>query len=475
MNKNNKKDPKKPVGKISLEDLANSLKGHKNKGKTESKKFAQTGVPTFPYEVLPPQVQSFITISEKALGTPADFLASAVLMATSIAMGRTHLLELKKGSRHSGLLFLALVGNPNANKTKSLQFPLQPIFDRDAERYRDFKNEMAEYEVVAEMSKKERQSAGISEVWPRPIWRKTIVQDATQEAIGRIHQNNLRGIAIYRDELMGWIKSFNRYNSGGEQEFWLSAWSSGPLGSDRNTTEEVYIRQSYIPVVGTIQPGILQELVKDNRQSNGFVDRLLFTWPDNLHKPLWTNKEMPQEAVDDYHAGINKLLDLTFDEDNQPHIITLNQETRDSLFQFFNKNNKPLCDSAENELLQGIHGKFDIHAARFCLILQMLWWAFGEIDKDQVELPMIEKAIKLTEYFRMNSLKVFDKLQNDSPVDQLMRDKRELYESLPTVFKTGEGLTIAERLGMKERTFKRFLINKKLFERMGHGVYEKVL
>lgn len=464
-----------PVGTLTFEELEVDLQTHLGGGSFQPKKKLNKVNRSFPLEVFPPQIRAFVTSAEKALGTPIDFMASAILFAASVAIGNTHLLELKRGSRQSGLLFMILIGNPNSNKTKALKVPLRPIFDRDSASYEDYRRDKSEYEVVQTLSQKERREAGITEAMDRPYWRKIIIQDATPEAVASVHLNNLRGIAIYRDEIAGWFKGFNRYNSGGEQEFWLSTWSGTPISVDRKTSDPIHIRRPFIPIAGTIQPAILEELAKENRQSNGFIDRLLFVWPDGLEKPLWTEEEIPLSIREKYDAGLNKLLDLTFDEDNQPHLLHLSREAKCRLFRFFNQENKPLCDEAENELLKGIYGKFDLHTARFCLILHLLWWAFGAGEKERIELPTVERAIQLAECFRANAHKVYDRLQNDDPVDRLTRDKRKVYEALPAVFQTGDGIAIAERLGMKDRTFKRLLKNKHLFEKLSHGNYEKLL
>lgn len=462
-----------PAGKLTFAELAADLKSHLHKEISQAKSVGQQA--RFPLEVLPPAVQQFILSAERALGTPVDFMASAVLFTASVAIGNTHLIELKRGSCQSGLLFLILIGHPNTNKTNALQVPLQPIFDRDSESYHHYRAQLAEYNTAQEMSAKQRKESSAVENRERPVWKKIIIQDATPEAVASVHLNNLRGIAIYRDEIAGWFKGFNRYNSGGEQEFWLSIWSGTPISVDRKTSDPIYIRHPFIPISGTIQPSILEELAKDHRRSNGFIDRLLFSWPDGLQKSVWTDEEMPAEYRRRYDAGINRLLDLGFDVENRSHILPLEAAAKERLFRFFNEENKPLCDRAENELLQGIYGKFDLHTARFCLILQLLWWAFEGGNRTCIELKTVERAIRLAEFFRFNALKVYERLKNDSPVDRLTRDKRNLYEALPSMFKTADGIAIAERLGMKDRTFKRFLKDKNLFEKIGHGTYEKAL
>lgn len=464
-----------PAGSLKVEDLAADLQSRLGGNTPLPNAHAKSNNPSFPLEVLPPLLRSFAITTGRTMGTPPDFIAAAMLYVASAAIGVTHVLRLKAWCEQNALIFLALVGRPNSNKTMSLKFPLRPILKRDDQHFRDYKRDLAEYETIVSLSAKERQAAGIKEVGQRPVRRKIIVQDSTPEALSRIHQDNPRGLALYQDELLGWINNFNRYQGKGEQQFWLSIWSGGRISTDRSTVEDVHIPQAYVPVGGTIQPGVLDELTRDKRKDNGFIDRILFVWLDGLKKPLWVEEDLPEEIFNKYCAGIHKLLDLTFVEGEEPHRLQLLKKARTRLFEFFNNDNKVLSDEAEEELLERIIGKFDIHAARFCLILQLLWWAYEGIEKDRIELPMVERAITLTKFFRAHSLAVFDKVQNETPLDRLPPTKLKVYEALPGTVKTAEGLAIASRLGVKERTFRRMLQDKELFRFLSYGLYEKLI
>ena len=148
------------------------------------------------------------------------------------------------------------------------------------------------------------------------------------------------------------------------------------------------------------------------------------------------------------------------------------REAKARLFHFFNEQNKPLCDNADNELLQGLHGKFDLHTLRLALLLQALWYAFEDSPINKLQSSTVERAIELAEYFRAQSLKVFDRLHNASPVEKLPADHRRVYEALPGEFLTGDGVKIAQKMGMSERSFKRFLTTA-VFERFARGKWGK--
>ena len=96
-----------------------------------------------------------------------------------------------------------------------------------------------------------------------------------------IHAQNKRGLCLWADKLSAWFKNFNRYNSGSEEQFWLSVFSAKTTISDRkNAKSSIFIKRPYISVIGTIQKKILSELAKGERSSNGFIERILFVMPN---------------------------------------------------------------------------------------------------------------------------------------------------------------------------------------------------
>jgi hypothetical protein len=328
------------------------------------------------------------------------------------------------------------------------------------------------------MSKKERREAGENEqLPPPPRWQQRYTNDTTPEALAEMLQHNPAGIGIYRDELAGWFKSFDRYAKGAEQEQMLSLWSLSPLVVNRKSGEPVNVHRPFVPVGGTIQPAVIEGIGKDGRSENGFTDRLLFAWPEDQEKPLRTNAEMPESLAQQYAEGITALLNIGF-EDQQahtPHLVRFTTEAGERFLRYSNETIKESCDNTEDSRLKSLYTKFDIHAPRLALILQMLWHAFEGNTRATVELETMERAIKTAGYFLKQSKRVYELVNEATPVDKLPEDKKELYNALPIQFKTGDGVKIAARYGL-ENAFKRdnYLYNKKLFKNIGAGKYEKL-
>ncbi|WP_394991483.1 DUF3987 domain-containing protein [Emticicia sp.] len=450
--------------KEDAKNLAGQLKG-------------KIGIPiknAFPIEVFPTQIQEIILELNKYLKFPIDFSGVSILYATSLSVGNTHKVKVNNGWSESCVIYTCLVGRAGTNKSHPLSFAIKPIMEKDKESYQKFLLEKEIYLQASSISKKEREEKGLDEPTP-PILQKFLISDYTPEAVSTIHLNNRRGIGVYIDELAGWFKNFNRYNKGSEQEQWLSNWSGKPIISDRKTGNSVYIDSPCISVIGTIQNDILEEISKDARDSNGFIDRILFAIPDQLQKEYWSEEEIPQETIENYNNIIGRLLDLQFDTATLESTLLPFSPTAKRILFDWQRFNTDKINNHPNDKVASMYSKLDVYIIRFSLILQMLSWACGEGGKTVIEENTMKSAILLTEYFRINAEKVHKVLSESTPFDRLPKDKQQIYEALPKGnFQTHIGIKIAENLGMKERSFKNWLNDSNLFIKVSYGNYERV-
>ncbi|WZL89766.1 DUF3987 domain-containing protein [Salinimicrobium sp. 3283s] len=427
----------------------------------------------FPVEVFPKAVQEIITATNRSLNYPTDFIGASMLYAVSVAVGNTH--KIHNGVfEQTAVLYLSIVGRAGTNKSHPLTFALKPIEERDKQRFKGYQELKQEYDLVSSLNKKEREAQGYDEP-VQPIWEQHLITDFTPEALTDVHKFNKRGIGVYADELASWFKNFNRYNKGSEEQFWLSVWSGKPLRINRKTSEPIYIPEPFISVAGTIQPGVLNELAKD-RTENGFLDRILFVIPDDLKKEYWSENQLDEVIIQNWNAVINNLLDLDLEQDEnlnpKPTVLKFTPEAKQLLFEW-QKTVTDLSNKADNEALSGIYAKFEQYALRLALNLELLRYACGESNKQAVTVEAVKGALKLVEYFKNSALKVHTILTNTSPVDKLPGDKKNLYNALPEEFTTSEGLELANDFGIAERTYKRLLANRELFNNHKRGEYEK--
>jgi len=436
----------------------------------------------FPYEVFPLEMQEIIKYTNESLNYPIDFISASMLYASSLVIGNTYRVEVKKSWIESPLLFIVNVGAPGSNKSHPLDFALKPILERQAKNYAEYQQKNKEYERVLNLSKDERDEEGVEEL-VKPFWERYTVTDFTPEALNQVHKANKRCTGVYADELAAWFKNFNRYHNGADQEFWLSAWSTKQITIDRKTGEPIFIPLPFIPVGGNIQPTILSELAKDRRAHNGFMDRILYAFPQGLKKPYINENEISDELIDRWKSVIDNLfkLDLKFDEflNPQPEILRFNPTAREK-FYAWSYYNTDLCNNTESEETKGIYIKLENYAIRLALILEILKWACeGESARplENIGIEAVDGALKLIEYFRQTALMVNSIISSYNPLDKLAADKRKLYQALPGTFTTAEGLKIAEVNDTPHDTFHKWLridTQNKLFRKIKQGNYEKL-
>jgi hypothetical protein len=261
-------------------------------------------------------------------------------------------------------------------------------------------------------------------------------------------------------------------------EFWLSSWSCKPINIDRKSGDPVFIASPFIPVVGTIQNKVLVEMSKNGRNDNGFIDRILFAFPDNLSKPYWSDKELDQDITDSWFEIITNIfnINLQLDEYLNPvsNILVFDKEAKDVLYnwQIFNTD---LANNTVNEDLSGIYSKLENYLIRLSLILEIANYACNiETPVYIIGVDSVNGAIKLIEYFRKTAVKVNAIINNDNIESKLTQDKIDLLKSLPDNFTTNEAIIIGNDIRMNEKFVKRFISDTSLFTRTSHGNYSKL-
>ena len=432
----------------------------------------------FPLDVLPKKMRDIVTEANAILGYPKDYLAMSMLTAMSAAIGNTHKVEHMAGWQEYCILFVALVGRPGANKSHPLSFAMQPLIDFDAEQSAIFNEAIKRYEAAMELPPKERAANGydINPTEPRRI--RFTMQDVTPEAVHRILSENPRGLCLYADELAAWFKNFNRYNNGSESEFWMSVFNHKVAMSDRKSSQSgVFIANPFLCVIGTIQPKVLGELAAGNRNANGFMERFLFVVPDDQSKVKWSSeRKTPSfDIVAAWKDIIARLTDMAVTTDSDGNVIPIEvpfmPEALDCLVRWQNDYTDK-CNTDGSDTLTAIANKLEIYAVRFCLLLSLADWATGATERKVIDTAVVERPIRLTEYFRVTAAKVQGIIGEDGLTDVQLA----VMSELPDTFTTAEGVAIASKNGMRERTFKKFLHDKRgiFFSRDSHGSYTRI-
>jgi hypothetical protein len=235
--------------------------------------------------------------------------------------------------------------------------------------------------------------------------RHVYTVDATMESLALLAVQN-PGVCVVRDELSGWIASFDAYRGGkgGDRQNMLTAWSGGPIKVDRKSGEPLFCLHPAISVTGGIQPDLLPVLANEAGKRDGFVERILYTMPDT--GPLcWTEDEVDEQTTSSFMDVFNTLYHGSYHE--PPDAIKLSPGAKHSWVTWHRRNQEVVA--ATKGLRRGIASKMPTQVARFALILHCLEHyknpATAMISKDEMDA-----AIELGEYFRRHAERVLSVL-----------------------------------------------------------------
>jgi hypothetical protein len=113
---------------------------------------------------------------------------------------------------------------------------------------------------------------------PRP---RIVTMDTSTEQLLRLLADNEPGLLHVRDELAGWLGSFDRYGgNGADRGFYLESWNGGSYVCDRVKFNDVPLRivHASLAIIGGIVPDRLRDALAD--ADDGLPPRFIFVWPE---------------------------------------------------------------------------------------------------------------------------------------------------------------------------------------------------
>jgi len=376
----------------------------------------------FPLEVFPPEIIEIFKVVNESMNFPIEYLGSSLIAVASVAIGNSIRVKVKETWLEHCSIYMVLIGRSGINKTHPLNFLSKPLEALDKQEEKKFNKLEAQYLTNLEMSSSEKKKNNIESPIEQPSQIHYILKDSTPESIRENLMINPRGILYYKDELVAWIKDFNRYSNGSEEEMWLSFWNGIYEKSTRVGRKAISIHNPFISVVGTTQKKKLKGLIDSSRSVNGFIDRLLFSFPENLQKSYLSKLEVSASMQTAYENIINKLISLKYHEELGSEIVNFNEDSYKDFEEFYNKNADIINDVSISEEIKSMYSKFDNHFIRLSLIIQMLYWATNNGNMAVIEKRSTEAAFKLCNYYINEGLKVRDYL-NISTFDNNINEK----------------------------------------------------
>jgi hypothetical protein len=306
----------------------------------------------------------------------------------------------------------------------------------------------------------------------KPTKTQFIANDITIEALVELHQENKNSIGVFKDELAGWFKDMNKYREGSDLEFWLSTWSGKAISLNRKTSRSSFVDKPLVSVLGGIQPSILNSFYTEDNKDNGFIDRMLLSYPD-LEIEKWNDKEMKYDTIQWYNDNIisfyetikHKVVEFDEDGDVKPKVAIIPAESKKEWVRVFNEYTDIQNSDDENEYMKSMLPKQKSYLPRFALLINCFNSFFdvsGKTDALEISKEAILSAEKLSKYFiamakkiKVNSIEtneiktILNSNKNKTTKEQFV----ELYKLNPDLNKK----EVSENLGVSLRMIYKYI------------------
>jgi hypothetical protein len=387
-------------------------------------------VPPFPLEALPAGLRALVTDAAESMVAPVDYLAVGCLVTAGAAIGNALELELKHGYREGANLNAVIVGDPGSKKSPALNLATRGLRHVQHEQACEHTAAMERYdEALAEWEGAKKPGRG-----PRPkppVYPQVFTTDATVEALAPMLATS-KGILLHRDEAVSWVKSMDAYRNGrgGDKQHYLSMWSRTAIKVDRKGGVPIFVVTPFISVLGGIQPDLLPELADVARREDGFLDRLLWSYPDPV-PDRWNPRGLNPERTQEMQGAISRLHALPFiresgGDEPRSRTIRLGPEAQALWVEWYENHVMESQAEAFPATLKGPWAKMPAQLARLALILHAVHAAEQGADEAQaLNIPpaisciTLAAAADLVDYFKAHARRVYqhlDRQQRDVAV-----------------------------------------------------------
>jgi len=420
----------------------------------------------FPIDIFPEDIQSYILECNKTLDSNIDYLGSSLLWLISVCIGNSIEIEVKKGWIENSTVWISIVGKAGIGKTPSISnilFPLQKI---NAREIKDFIKKKEARDYYDSLSKKDQEQHSEPDV---PVKRQFIANDITLEALVDLHQESDNAVGVFKDELAGWLKDMNKYRAGSDLEFWLSCWSGKSVNMNRKTAKSSFVEKPFIPVLGGIQPSIFDTFYTDENKENGFMDRMLLSFPDAT-VDFYNDNEIDEKLLQWYKETIIMFYDqikASIKRDQEGVIISkksvLSVDAKVEWKRIFNEITNYQNDENENEYLKSMYPKQKSYIPRFALIIHTFDGFLKQSPNHELFLiskDSILKAEKLSKYFIAMAKKIKINSVEVSNIKKTAKDGKSNLEKLQLIYNENPEFNrskTAELLGISRMQINRLL------------------
>lgn len=270
-------------------------------------------------------------------------------------------------------------------------------------------------------SLKEQLTTLLKKCPPEPSFKRYKVSDTTLEKMHEILSQNSGGVLIYRDELMGFLESWEKKGHESDRSFYLEAWNGDkPYTIDRMGRGTIHAQNICVSILGTTQPDKITAYLNKaltKLDNDGLLQRFqLLVYPNKT--PWKLVDQYPDSFAKNRILHICKTIDaMVFTEHgaktSEPlyegqHIIPYFRFSWEAQL-FFHDWIKQLQEKLEGNdhpiILQHL-SKYRSLMPSLALIFHIVHLADGQKDRD-VTLESAKKAAACCDYLESHARRIY--------------------------------------------------------------------
>jgi hypothetical protein len=434
-------------GDFSAAAKALAKAGYGEKPKAAAKPVHRIQLPQpfvrFPTAVLPAPIGNFITEAASAIGCDPTLVGLPMLATLAGCIGSSRRLRIKggKGGWYApSVLWTAAVVDSGQQKSPAQSAVTRLLYQRQGrdlkehqERLIEYQKQLSNYECALADWKRSKGPKGEPPEKPEePTCKRIIISDSTIEAVADRLQDNQRGLLLDRDELSGWLGSYDQYRGGkgNDVSHWLSCYNAKPLLIDRKTStrKTIYVERAVVSITGGIQPQVLARMLGKHHFENGLAARFGFGMPPKTNKQ-WSEANVSEDTEEALEWVYDWLLTLRFGQDHDgrpiPIDLPLTHDGKEAFVSFYNQHGLEQAELTGD--LAALWAKLEEVAARIALVMHLVRCATDDstlANQDAVDGHSVQIGITLARWFGNEGRRIYGVLAESDEE----RDRRLLIE-----------------------------------------------
>jgi hypothetical protein len=294
-----------------------------------------TGKPEWPDDACPAPIINFARDEAERIGVVIEMIAFPAITCAAIVISDRFKIQPKKFDTRwteSPRLWAMIVSESGQKKTPCFKAAIEPVKEIEKNYYFQFQEEMADYTREKELFDEEKKAANkdgkelmITEP-EKPVQKRFLADDITVEAFRRVLEHNDHGVGVAKDELAGWITSFDIYRNSKQgskdRADYCELYQGGQKSFDRAEKGFTYVSNWSASIVGFIQPGPVRRTLGEITD-DGMLARFLVCHGEREGRGK--DRKPDYVAINTYHQTIKQLSELK-PKDGEEEIFLFSDE-----------------------------------------------------------------------------------------------------------------------------------------------------